>query len=555
MLACVPASQVVTSFTALELPCANPPAYNSCPRSRAASPLAVGDFAENCSAIAAASDISVKAPASAAQNVWPSPASSSSFGTSDYPVTESDAFERAISEAQAAGFAMGAAFAAGLNRPHEQRDPVSPSAMFPSLPDLFENVPIQSPVSIVYPTVDDVVAEAEWDLIVDELLSSPSTWSDSSFPSQASPAMPDFSSPEHAPAGHSFPSIDSTFADSLVPAATSTAANNSFDALRSYANLDFLDESEQATLPNSIDPLDFVFGEQAAAVIQEANDCSPQVTEEDVAWLNAIVNPEGTLNPFLAALLDMEMDLAHSESSSSPASSIASCFPEFGQTWMPIKDAITLPSMTSEPALTLPSDAQPLAELPPFSLLDPELACMPTSEIHALPSAPSIESRTLTSAPKAASPAARNVALKLEAPVAVTKSAPPRPQGPNADEIYANILKTVPESDGSFACAFATCDRRFARRYNLKTHFAAAHCDIREFRCTECKRAPFARKYDLIRHLEKHRRYQCVNCDAAHFASALEVEEHRAKAHKRGKLRHRCAESARSVPPAKRRAI
>ncbi|KAJ3140557.1 hypothetical protein HDU90_007857 [Geranomyces variabilis] len=553
MLACVSTSQVVTSFTALELPCANPPAYNSCPRSRAASPLAADDFAENCSAAAAASELSVKAPASEQQNVWPSPASSSSFGTPEYAAPVSDAFGKALAEAQAAGFAMGAAFAADLNRQDEQRDLVSPSAMFPILADSFDHAAMQSPVSIVDPTVDEVAA-AEWDLVVGELLSSPSTWSDSSFPSQASSAMPDLSSPEHAPAGHAFSPIDSAFADFLVPAAMPTAADNSYNALRSYTNLDFLDESEQATLPNSIDPLDFVFGEQTATVIQEANDRSPQVTAEDIEWINAIVNPEGTLDPFLAALLDMEMDFADSDPTASPASSVASCFPEFDQTWMPISEDLTSTSMTSEASLTLPSDEQPFAELPPSSLLDIDLACMPTSEMHSLPSAPATESRTLTSAPDAISPASPTIALKLEAPAPATDSPPP-PQASNADEIYANILKTAPESDGTFACAFATCDRRFARRYNLKTHFAAAHCDIREFRCTECKRAPFARKYDLIRHLEKHRRYQCVNCDAAHFASALEVEEHRAKAHRRGKLRPRCAASARPAMAAKRRTI
>ncbi|KAI8913744.1 hypothetical protein DFJ77DRAFT_464440 [Powellomyces hirtus] len=82
----------------------------------------------------------------------------------------------------------------------------------------------------------------------------------------------------------------------------------------------------------------------------------------------------------------------------------------------------------------------------------------------------------------------------------------PSPSGPiDVHQIYANILSTKPVADGTFFCPIPTCGRSFVRRYNLKTHFAAAHCSIREYNCTMCERRPFSRKFDLHRHMElKH---------------------------------------------------
>ncbi|KAJ3160922.1 hypothetical protein HDU86_008284 [Geranomyces michiganensis] len=532
MLACLPAPQVVTSFPALALPRTNQPAYDSCPPSRAASSLAVVDLAEHGS-VGAAFEVGIRTTGFN-QDIWPhSPLSLSSFDTSDYALTESDdAFAAALCEAQAAGFAMGTAFAAGSNLSEDFPNPSSPSAMFPRLPDSMDGGAIQSPAGNVSidSTVDGLAVD-EWDRIVGEMLSSPATWSDSSFSSQASPAMPFLPSPEHAPAEHAFPHVNLSSADSPRCTATSIAAGT----------LDFLNESEQATLPNLIDPLDFVFGERATALIQEASDTPPEVTTEDIAWINAIVNPEGNLDPFLAAILDMEMDLSESDSSGSPAGSIDSCFPEFDQTWMPISPALTAP-IISESAFTNNPVAQLPAECHSADVSDVD-AYMPTSELRSLSSAPTTESRTLERAQAkhdAASLQLQAATSTIDASDMITDSARPQlVEDESVDKIYANILQTQPESDGTFACAVTTCGRRFARRYNLKTHFAAAHCDIREFRCTEaqCKRAPFARKYDLIRHLEKHGRYQCVNCDRADFRTTLEVEEHRAKIHRRGRFR------------------
>ncbi|KAI8814196.1 hypothetical protein BJ742DRAFT_327103 [Cladochytrium replicatum] len=66
------------------------------------------------------------------------------------------------------------------------------------------------------------------------------------------------------------------------------------------------------------------------------------------------------------------------------------------------------------------------------------------------------------------------------------------------DEILALILKTRQNRhDQLYHCP--SCDKAFSRRFNLKTHYAGTHCNVRNFCCSCCDRA-FSRRYDLQRH-------------------------------------------------------
>ncbi|KAJ3291689.1 hypothetical protein HK104_005880 [Borealophlyctis nickersoniae] len=73
------------------------------------------------------------------------------------------------------------------------------------------------------------------------------------------------------------------------------------------------------------------------------------------------------------------------------------------------------------------------------------------------------------------------------------------PPEPNAEEILHNILTIPKGSDNNYHCPIPHCGRRFDRRYNLKTHFAATHARQRTFACGDCGRR-FTRKYDVERH-------------------------------------------------------
>ncbi|KAI8815351.1 hypothetical protein BJ742DRAFT_783313 [Cladochytrium replicatum] len=66
------------------------------------------------------------------------------------------------------------------------------------------------------------------------------------------------------------------------------------------------------------------------------------------------------------------------------------------------------------------------------------------------------------------------------------------------EEILALILKTRQNRhDQLYHCP--SCDKAFSRRFNLKTHYAGTHCNVRNFSCSCCDRA-FSRRYDLQRH-------------------------------------------------------
>ncbi|KAI8808614.1 hypothetical protein BJ742DRAFT_808057 [Cladochytrium replicatum] len=66
------------------------------------------------------------------------------------------------------------------------------------------------------------------------------------------------------------------------------------------------------------------------------------------------------------------------------------------------------------------------------------------------------------------------------------------------DEILKDILKTKKHPDDDlYHCP--SCERAFSRRFNLKTHFAAHHANVRNFSCGLCAKS-FSRQFDLQRH-------------------------------------------------------
>ncbi|KAJ3044805.1 hypothetical protein HDV00_000682 [Rhizophlyctis rosea] len=67
------------------------------------------------------------------------------------------------------------------------------------------------------------------------------------------------------------------------------------------------------------------------------------------------------------------------------------------------------------------------------------------------------------------------------------------------DERVEEIDKITKARDGMFYCP--DCKQAFDRRFNLKTHFAAKHANVRNYGCGVCDRS-FARKYDMVRHMK-----------------------------------------------------
>ncbi|KAJ3018625.1 hypothetical protein HKX48_002769 [Thoreauomyces humboldtii] len=67
-------------------------------------------------------------------------------------------------------------------------------------------------------------------------------------------------------------------------------------------------------------------------------------------------------------------------------------------------------------------------------------------------------------------------------------------QGPPAGVVIGHR----PNGTGLFPCPYANCEKAFARKYNLATHYAT-HFGVREWQCNDCGRR-FTRRYDLTRH-------------------------------------------------------
>ncbi|KAJ3052822.1 hypothetical protein HK097_005584 [Rhizophlyctis rosea] len=72
------------------------------------------------------------------------------------------------------------------------------------------------------------------------------------------------------------------------------------------------------------------------------------------------------------------------------------------------------------------------------------------------------------------------------------------------DATVDDIDRLEKHADGNYYCPHPECERPFERRYNLKTHYAAKHADMKDYPCGVCCRS-FARKYDMVRHMKtKH---------------------------------------------------
>ncbi|KAI9100351.1 hypothetical protein DFS34DRAFT_614327 [Phlyctochytrium arcticum] len=88
-------------------------------------------------------------------------------------------------------------------------------------------------------------------------------------------------------------------------------------------------------------------------------------------------------------------------------------------------------------------------------------------------------------------PTAASVAV---AAAVAAVSAPPA----GGSELLLPAATTHKGPNGLFNCPHRNCNRGFARRYNLVTHFAT-HYGVREWGCESCGRK-FTRRYDLTRH-------------------------------------------------------
>ncbi|KAI8901345.1 hypothetical protein BC833DRAFT_578387 [Globomyces pollinis-pini] len=92
------------------------------------------------------------------------------------------------------------------------------------------------------------------------------------------------------------------------------------------------------------------------------------------------------------------------------------------------------------------------------------------------------------------------------------------------ENVMADLLNYT-----SNVCPFKGCHKVFARPYNVKLHFEAAHRNYRPFQCEEpyCD-AKFARKYDFKRHLRSHqgiKSFECPECKCS-FSRKEHLQSH-----------------------------
>ncbi|KAI8900935.1 hypothetical protein BC833DRAFT_618061 [Globomyces pollinis-pini] len=103
---------------------------------------------------------------------------------------------------------------------------------------------------------------------------------------------------------------------------------------------------------------------------------------------------------------------------------------------------------------------------------------------------------------------------------------------PRASKQFAPLNvepSTTPKSLNSFTCSYVNCGRSYTRLHTLKLHILTVHENIKPYACKYqgCSMS-FARNHDLVRHSQVHsgvKKFSCEICDK-HFARREHLRSH-----------------------------